>query len=728
MTLSTALPLQITNNEILVNDIIKLLEIDDAKSHIDEEVWREFLNIYSQRFNKTDKFIEGQISMYKLTKQRFPDVREWALAPVEHKILGGVRAIISNVLYYYVSVLSRRIPVDWKILNGYYEMPETLYKKDIQKIKEVSNQLKYADVTMRNVKYFIQKLMIATGKAFNEITDEDIYDYRNCFAKPAFAKPTFVVLKHIGTIHELSSYKINNIGNYKNDNGVTFLNENNEIINVYNQFNKSAEITMVSNTKNNKIRAIKYFLNWLWEYDRNLKDFKDLNYQKHMEGFARYIKTNSRPGIGKPYTAKSAVSILSDLKAFLSYLDKNNKLNEQLTCDLAQYNSLYTKNYMFSSLPEPIPADDRSEIERIVLHETYSSNPMVMPMLKILYHLGLRPIEMMALKLECRKGNKEVPQLHVHKAKNYNKRTLPLIPDVLEIIRTLEKININSKPVYLEYDGLTCKRLFSYRDELMLVGSLNDIFQELLLKGSNNKLAGPNGKCRYSLYDLRRIRITTWLESGMPEVEVAYLAGHEDVDTHNYYIIAKESRLKNAKAAFSTFYEDVMNQLKTTGAYIPVTKEEEADENSKYVSRLEKMLLEIENKNINTFALEQAANSYPELAMPVPCGNCLANAIIGQEYECEKARLACLECNELIINENSLKEFDKYVGRIYAARHQYARTHYDGLVARTDELIQRLNRFYMTKLGLSEKDVIGKFELIERSCTPKRGRKKNVAV
>lgn len=708
----------IEEKEVLLGDIIHSLEITNAKEHLLESDYLRILDMYSSTLKDKESYIHKTLSVYRETITLFPDLTDWEKVNGKQKIISiGSK---SNIDYYYTMVLCGRMKADWEILNSYYVMPKILNKAELDIVNETLRYFDYKESVQINVLQLIQKIMIATLKKLVDVNEQDIYAYKDLSARPEVARSTFYVLKRMGNIGDSSKYVY---PNYHKPLSNPLNTRDEEILKIFNEYINYAEIEWVESTREKKVSESKHFLNWLCNNVDNV-DLSAMSFENLIR-YADYLKGYQNPITFETFTKSRVVHKLSNLKSFFGFLSQHKILNKTLVNELINYNSiLYYKRYKSKNFPFPVPMEDRISIEKLVL-QGYQSNSITEAVIRLLYLLGLRPIEALSLKLDCLRGTKNAPLLHVHKGKDYKERFIPLPNEEYSLIKKIQESNKDSLPIRFEYDGLTTKRLFNYRGTLIKEGSLNDIFKDLQVK---HGITNSKGEPKYTLYILRKIRITTWLESGLSEEDVAYLCGHGDVDSHNYYLIGKEWRITNAQKVYNQYYKDLMEQVKETGSYAPLEQDQKDEEAESYLKQLEQTLIQIESKSINLMAMESIVKNVPELLFPVSCGMCFAFAVLNDDFECERMKFPCLECDELLDAENHISDFNDYVKRLYDQRYKHEKNGLDGLMERDDSLLSRLKLFYVRKFQMTDAKVKDHFENYRRLSIPKRGRKKRSEV
>lgn len=712
-------PLSGQSESILLKDIVESLGISNSKMHLTESTYRKVLEMFSIGVKNKEKYFQKTLKVYHMTVETFPNLTDWENAPIEEKIIRYTTK--TNIDYYYTMVLCGRIMVDWAVLNSHLFMPPILFRTEIEKLEPIFESYRYKSTARQNVLQFLQKMMYVTHKEWHQIDEEDIYRYRSLVVRPEFARSTFYVLQALGNISKKKTYVFAGILTQRR---VFLENEHKEIIKIYQEFLDDIENRYVKNTKEKVESKARNFLNWLWNSKSEISSPMQFTFGI-LKDYAIFLREYVSQRYNKPLSKKEVVVHLSYLKKLLFFLSRKKYITDEFATSLKDYNKkLYPRGYKGRIFPYPVPMKDRLEIEKII-YEGYPANPIVEKMLKLMYLMGLRPVETISLKLDCVRGNKKVPMLHIHKAKNYKQRQIPMPEEVRQLVSELQANNADSVPIHYDYDGETHQRLFAYRGILIRRDSVGDIFKDLQIK---HGLVDFKGEAKYSLYILRKIRITMWLESGISEDEVAYLAGHGNVDSHNFYLVGKESRMKNSQKVFETYYKDFFEQLKETGKYTPPSKQEEEKNRKSYLEELEQTLLQIESKNINFLALESIVKNMPELTFPVQCGQCFAMAVLNDDFECERMQFPCLECAELVDAENFMEEFDNYVKRLYDQRHLHAKNGLDGLLVRDDSILSRLKLFYSRKFKMSDDQIETHFENYRKLSIPKRGRKKKTTM
>lgn len=704
----------IKNDSLSLKQIVKILNITSKKEHLNENQFLNVIKLYNANKKYIDKSIEHYINGFKETIRKYPSVDDWNKCNAAEKILVETKSH-SNVLYYYTMVIAKRIKVDIDILNSYLKIPRVLSDADEKKISDTLEVLKLGPVTQKILSSF-KKLVIFSGKEINKISKEDFDSFSNNTSTD-INKKIFFILKYWKNISDDAifldrgkskrKYTIDNVNN-----------KNKYMVDIYEKFKEYTFKTEVKATAWKKAIVAKRFIEWIGKVYPEIETFNELSFI-HIQEYSNNLK-ESTSKMNNQYSSETINSELSRLKqGIIKYLFIEDKINEGLKQSVfgsEKYSDLFFDKV--DSLPVPVSIKDRIAIENAIMKEDINNtDELYLDIIKLCYFLGLRPTEALCLKIDCDKGLKEVPSLHVHKAKGFKERYIPLIEEALIIVKKWQKINSDSLPVYIEYDGQTSKRLFQRFGWVVALNTIDKYFNNLMIK---NNIVTTDKKSKYPLYILRKIRITTWLESGLSEDEVAYLVGHDKVDSHNNYIISKELRIVNARKVYDTYYKNFFNEVKSSGKYTEPIHEEF---NKSEIDKLKDVLIEIENKNLNTFAKEEIIREFPEMILPLPCGSCIAKAYDG-DYECEAMELPCLECDEFKGIDVELSFFDDFVGRLFISRNEKRKKGLDGLVMRIDTQIDRLKKFYIDKLGMTEADALVKFADIEQKAVVKRGRPK----
>lgn len=700
-----------------IKECVKLLNITSDKLHLTEKEFLNALNLLKEGEKNEENFIRINLLGYKKTIEFYKTIKEWEDST--KKIISKKKSY-SNNIYYNIMLLSKRINIGFESGIRFKEIAQTLTDEEINKIIYAGRSLKFADTSIKRALININRLLLATRKNLIDISEDDLYKLRRVMKNATHTKCMFYILKYLGVFSSNSQYNCAIDREYTYNKKV-LKSISIELRNTYTNFRKYDKLNSYIATSINRERAARQLLNWLYDEYPEIEAIDCIEF-KHIKEYSFWMKTVKKPNGSKVYSDTTINGKLSHLRnGFLRYLKKEKLLKldteRYLFGSTEQYSDLYLRDA--TVLPEPISLLDRKEIERIIYSKFKINNKIFHDMIILLYQLALRPSELLSLKLDCIKGIDELPQLHVHRGKFFKERYIPLTQECLNIIKRLQKYNDESLPIFMVYDGLTVKRLFHDKGVVANIKKLEDYFSNLLIE---NSLVDIDNKSKYTLYVLRRLRITIWLEEDISEEIVARLVGHSDVDSHNYYIVSKEARVENARKAYEKFYKEFFAKIEIGEDYV---YEIETDDEEDFETKLKKSLLEIQNKNINKMVLESIANEFPEYALPVSCGVCIAKAF-EDDFECELMNLVCLECKELIDNSLEIAEFDKLTFRIYSTRNIQVKKGIEGLVEKSDSILSRLKKFYVIKFKLNEDDVENRFNDIEKSSIIKRGRKKKV--
>lgn len=702
-------------------EIIRNLKITNEKKYLSNEELKSFISISRDglvREISQKKYIDSILRGHRRLIEKFPNFNEQLNADGNEIKKRFIEFKISKLLLIYI--LSGRISVDNSInISGLYDKENLLTDNEIEAIKEGCEQYGYSlSRTYPAVILYICRIMIVKDILLRDITMTDIYDcYRD---KQDAANATTNVLKYMGIIDEDEHYKINNRKSFTNINEINLTVTDGYYLEEYFNYERYVEREGCSESnKVNRKRIAKLFLNWIDDV-YGVISFDDMKFQLAID-FIVYVRKMKNKN-GNTYSDGTYLAMRSQFKMFLEYLISNGKLNKSFTLD-------YYKTDIFNGgileviyEKESITKEEIDKIEnKIVNFNEYPLMPYVPDILKLLYSYGMRPIEAITLKYDCLKGTEEAPTLHVHKSKNEEDRYIPLTNEVYKIIKKYIEINKDSLPIYSDYDGLNVKRLFSYRNKLVTKETLNRRLKELEVEAS---IVDEDGKAKYPLYTLRKIRITLWLEAGLSIEEVARLVGHRDIESQSYYYISKENRIDSAKKVFSEFYEKFMDEKGNIDNDLYQLDQEIEEEN--YINELKRDLLVIEEKKVFSSAIEMARKDYPELFLPLMDGFCGAMVEEDGDFECEMLKLPCLECDELKGADENINVFDKYAINLYKSRNLSIKKGNDGMKVKSDNTIERLKKFYVKKLNIDEEIVEEYFNKLDEMSVVKRGRKKKV--
>lgn len=699
-------------------EIIRDLEITDKKEYLSREQLKNIFDIYYYEKINTfnyNKYLNDIILKHRRFMEKYPDFNYVANASsTEIRKMFTESRLLKMLLVY---ILSGRISVDNEIsTSGLYKIEEILTEEEIREIKSACENYKYSMTkTFKGVLQYAARIILVKGIVLNEITMNDIYDcYRS---KQDHANATVNVLKYLNILGEDEHYDINNRKTFKNINRIDINVEEDHYKEEYKSYENFVEREGGSESnKLNRKRVAKLFLNWL-EDQYGYVEFCELDFQLTVE-FVIYLKEMKNIN-GDNYKDSTYLTMRSQYNIFLQYLINNNKVNNKFIID---YHKADIFNGAISEVryeKESITKEEIKKIENgIINFNEYPLMPYVPDILKLLYFYGMRPCEAINMKYDCLKGTDDAPTLHIHKSKNGEDRYIPLTKQGYNIIKKYVEINKNSLPLYSDFDGLNAKRLFSYRNKLVDKTTLNKRLKELEV---DEGIVNEEGKAKYPLYTLRKVRITIWLEAGLTIEEVSRLAGHRDVESQNFYYISKENRLDSAKRVVSEIYEKYIDEYGNIDDELYYLDQEEEEKD--YIQELERDLLIIENKDVFNYATKMAKKDYPELFFPLMNGLC-GSIAEDEDFECEMLKLPCLECDDLERPQDNIEIFDKFAISLYKHRNLYIKKGIDGLEEKSNNTIERLKKFYIKNFNLEEEEVEEYFSKLDKKAIVKRGRKK----
>lgn len=711
----------INQGEKTCREIIKYLGITDEKRYFKKEELISFFNIYRYNVKDTQRqkeYLADMINAHRELIERYPNFEYFGnVEAKEIRVIFAELGILRILLLY---ILTGRIKVDNTInTNGLYDRKRLLSDKEVETIKKACRICNYSEVkTTNGVMKYICRLIVVNNLLLEDITLEHIY---SCYrSKQDAAYATANVLKYMGIIDEDEHYKINNRNSFRNINKIDLTVTKDYYLEEYSNYERHVEREVCSKSnKVNRKRVAKLFLNWIDDMYGYI-NFDDMKFQLAID-FIVYLRKMKNKN-GKTYSDGTYLTMRSQFKMYLEYLINNGKLNKNFILD-------YYKTDIFNGgileviyEKESITKEEIDKIrEKIVNFNEYPLMPYVPDILKILFFYGMRPVEAITLRYDCLKGTEESPRLYVHKSKNGEDRYIPLTDVGYKIIKKYIEINKDSLPIYSEFDGQNVKRLFAYRNKLVNKETLNRRLKELEVEAS---IVDEDGKAKYPLYTLRKIRITLWLEAGLSVEQVAKFVGHRNVESQSYYYISKENRIDSAKKVFSEFYEKFMDERGNIDNDLYQLDQEIEEEN--YIEELKRDLLVIEEKKVFSSAIEMARKDYPELFFPLMDGFCGAMIEEDGDFECEMLKLPCLECDELKGADENIKVFDKYAINLYKSRNSSIKKGNDGLKEKSDNTIERLKRFYVKKFNIDEEFIEEYFNKLDKMSVVKRGRKKKV--
>ncbi|MGL4656501.1 MAG: tyrosine-type recombinase/integrase [Sarcina sp.] len=698
--------------------ILKMANIDSEKVHLTEEQFINIYKLYRGSLKDEENSINYNLKGMQYIIQRYKTIESWNKADSSEKVFIE-RNEFSSLLYYQVMVLLGRVKLDIEVLKR-YNLPDLLMREEKKLILETAEKIGYVKSNKAD-KQIIQafnKLKFYTLKDVRDVDEQDYLKFKMDINNISPDK-MFNILKKWGNISKDSMYM--DICKKDREYSVDKIETRHESIeDLYFQFKNYSDNLEDKNTAFKKVTICKRFIEWIDDNYRDIDDLRKINYD-HIEFFINYIK-NAKLNGKKDYSQATINSEISRFKnGILKYLVINNILSDEVGikvfADDADYNELYYPKT--KGLPKPISIKDRRKIEKALFKEYNDIDEAMLDIIRLCYFLGARPSEVLSLRVSCIKGIvEEAGSIHIHRTKGFKERYVPLIDESYEIVSKWVNINKKSIPIYLEYDKQTSKRLFHVRGKVYALATIDAAFNNLMIR---NGIVNSDNKSKYTLYVLRRIRITTWLESDLSEEEVAYLVGHDDIDSHNSYIVSKELRRKNAKKVYNKFYRDTLeNRIDETQKNINL-EEEKNNELEDFINTIH----EIENKNLNTVMKENIIKEFNEYTIPLPCGSCFAK-VYDENFECAMMDLPCLECDKLQKENMDLEILNDYIKNLFISRNNKKKKGLDGLVMRTENQIEKVKDFYVNRLDKDLDEVSKLFIDIENSIKVKRGRPKKV--
>ncbi len=698
--------------------ILKMLNIDNKKIHLTEDQFVSIYKLYRGSLKYEENSINYNLKGMEYTIQRYKTIESWENADSNEKVFIE-REEFSSLFYYQIMVLSRRLSLDIKVFKK-YNILDLLTEEEKKLILDTAGKIGFLrnNETDRRLLQSFNKLVFYTLKDLKEVTEEDFLKFRRDVSYICPHK-MFNILKSWGNISKDSMYT--DIYKKNREYSVDRIETHHENIkDLYFQFKNYSDNLEDKSTASKKVTICKRFIEWLDENYRDIDDLKMIEYE-HIVLFISYIK-NAKSNVKQNYSQATINSEISRFKnGLLKYLLINNILSKEVGVkvfsDYAEYNDLYYQKT--KGLPKPISITDRRKIEKALFKEYNDIDKAKLDIIRLCYFLGARPSEVLSLKVSCIKGIvEEVGSIHIHRTKGFKERYVPLIDESYEIVSKWVNINKKSIPIYLEYDKQTSKRLFHVQGKVYALPTIEATFNNLMIR---NGIVNSDNRSKYKLYVLRRIRITTWLECGLSEEQVAYLVGHDDIDSHNFYIVSKELRKKNAKKVYNKFYRDILEN-RIDEKQEDISKEEEKN---KELDDFINTIHEIENKNLNTVMKENIIKEFNEFVIPLPCGSCFAK-VYDEKFECAMMDLPCLDCDKLQKENMDLKILNDYIKNLFISRNNKKKKGLDGLVMRTENQIEKVKKFYVNRLDKDLDEVNKLFVDIENSIKVKRGRPKKV--
>lgn len=707
-------------------EIINKLGIDNSNKYLEEE---EIKEIYESMYCNQNGFVKSKytaargnqlLNKFKKLKDVYKTIKELKnLNPQEIRQCFAEHRCLTVLLFH---ILCNRLTIDkYTNTSGLYKADELLTSSELCKIEEAARKYKYRDGTNKGIIRYLIRIMLIYNKNLNEIIPSDIYDcYRD---RDDDANATFNVLKTLGYFNENEHYKVNNKGvKYKKESNINIEFSYGHYIEIYDEYCISLEKQVGSKgNKSSKKRVALQFFNWL-SANNIFINISELKFSI-IEEFVSWIKTYCSFVTHKKYSKNTINSVLSGLGMFLKFIINKNYVSVEFTKDCKDMFEYSYKNVPIELFHDIVCIDERKKIEQVIMsYLEHMGFPAAPDMLRLAYFCAIRPIELTTLRFNCLVGDKNNPSLHLHKTKNGDERFIPLVKDAFDIVKKYRVINKKSLPIYADYDSLNEQRLFCYRNRLLDASSLNNIFKKLIIE---NNIVNENNKAKYSLYILRKLRITIWIEAGLSLRTIGELAGHRDIESQNAYYVGKELIMENALKSYMQLYKNFTDILQSENSY-EYKPEIDVCEQHDYLEELQKTLLEIDSKSIFDVATKMAYKDYPELFFPLMNGKCGASYEEGPDFKCEVMEFPCLNCIDLIDSENYINQFDEYLLSLYNSRKMHIKNDLEGLVTRDEVIINKLSLFYQNNFNLNDQEVIERFKFIEEKTITKRGRKKGI--
>lgn len=711
-----------STKELTYKEIINELEIDSSNKYLENEEIRKIYRImyYNKNEFATEKHITkrgdrliDKFNKFKISFETIDNLK--GLTPEEIRQCFVDYGCLTIFLFH---IVCGRLTIDNNTsMINLYSNNEILTEDELVQIQVSIKQYEYTEKTLERIYIYLIRIMLTYNKNLNEIIPSDIYE---CYSgKGDAANATFNVLKTLGYFHENEHYIIRNkTGKRKDYINIEF--KYAKYIEIFTQYCKTLD--KQDDTDGNKSlnkRPVIQFFNWL-SLNSMYFNISELKYNT-IEEFVNWLKTYKTVTTHKVYSKKTMNTMLSAFGNFLKFLIQKNYLSIEFVKNFIRKYEYAYKNVPIELFHDMVPMDERKLIEKVVMD--FSENkgyPAVPDMLRLLYFCALRPIELTTLRYDCLVGGETNPSLHLHKTKNGDERFIPLVKEAYDIVKKYRDINKKALPIYLKYDLLNEKRLFPYRNRILNKSTLNNIFKKQIVEYN---LVNEDIQAKYSLYILRKLRITIWIEAGLSLTTIGELAGHRDIESQNAYYVGKELIMENALKSYMQLYKNFMDILQSENSY-EYKPEIDVCEQHDYIEELKKTLLEIDNKSIFDVATKMAYKDYPEFFFPLMNGNCGAMYEEGPDFKCEVMEFPCLDCSDLIDTDNYMNKFDEYLLSLYNSKKMHIKNNLQGLVTRDQGIINKLFIFYQNNFYLNEQEVIEKFKFIEAKTITKRGRKK----
>ena len=594
-----------------------------------------------------------------------------------------------NRLYYYLALtlhLAGQTSLPRIYFYQHMRLPTILTNEEEAEYYKVACQLKYSSTTIRYSIRALNKILLYERISLKEVRLEQIIksDWSTCIIN---------VLLALGVIKNLSP-KIKDI------NFSSYLSCSIDLQQIYlgylNEINREIEAT-----RRKREKIVRFLLNFLSSYGVTNTEQID---KENLKAFIKWLETEAPSKIGATRSKETVNTDITRLKAFLIFLDEKQLLSEAARDFLYEIDSY--RYPIADKRHKPVPRKDIEVIERSLYGmDENGENWFVKRALILCYLSAGRPSEVLSLWFDCVRGTPEVPLLYFHRGKHFSERYVPMTEEIQRIVEEVKRSDLLRIPIFSEYDNYSVKRLFGFRGTLPSIAHMNRVFNRLQLEASS-PLTDSHGNAKYSIYELRRIRITKWLEAGIPETDVAQMAGHfSGVDNHNAYIVGAESRKVNCWRAYEKYYkgrlfsEDKIEELAQDAGFCAES----------FIAELATIAERIESSGLRDLVLEEMLLRQPELLLPVPCGYCAQG--LGASF-CNLLE-RCILCDKVIVD---LERIQKWVAKLFRVRRLQEKKNMGALVHKTESIIAKLRVVCTAKLGFSSEEVAKRFNYIERHC------------
>ena len=305
------------------SEVISYLKIVDTKVHLSEEEYDRILNCLLITGVIPPNSISEHLRLYRKTIELFPNILEWEEAQYEKRII-FITERYSNILYYFTAVICGRIRAQWDTFEEKrrHKLPQVFNDTEEQSILHTAMGLKYSNTTLKKAKNALTKIVMVTGKKLNEISVEDIYEYREHSPKSPASKATFYIAECLSG--NFSSKKFALRKKTRVNEGIE--NENEEIMNNYVDFIKWTE-NKESNTVAEKCKSgAMLFINWLWINYPEIEEYKYIHSSILIE-YVYDIKKQISDKTGQERSDSTVNNIIYSLRKFIIYLNIKNLIS-----------------------------------------------------------------------------------------------------------------------------------------------------------------------------------------------------------------------------------------------------------------------------------------------------------------------------------------------------------------------------------------------------------------